>query len=128
MASAKAGHIFIVDNIGSTAAPNWVPTVDLNTPIPQSSTFLTNGTTGFYGDEATAFAAISNNLSALTSADLGKWGVIINNGTGLHEAFAVVNHNSEISVVPEPATMSLMGLSALGLVARRRRRSVAKAA
>jgi len=51
------------------------------------------------------------------SDGLGSWGV--NDTT--HTAWAVVNHNSKFAVVPEPATMALVGLGMLGLLARRRR-------
>jgi len=111
--SAAAKNIFIVANVGTTAAPVWVPTVDLNTPIPQPAAF-----------DGVVNAAFIANLAANPGGHLGEWGVDITT----HTAFAVVNHNSEISVVPEPAALGLMGLSALGLVARRRRSTEAKAA
>jgi len=44
---------------------------------------------------------------------LGAWGVDIANDV----VWAVVNHNSEFAVVPEPGTLVLFGAGLLGLVA-----------
>lgn len=48
---------------------------------------------------------------------LGAYGVDPTN----NRVWAVVNHNSQFSVVPEPATFSLLGLAAVGFGLRRRR-------
>jgi len=48
---------------------------------------------------------------------LGAWGV----DTANDNVWAVVNHNSGFSVLPEPATMALLGLGAFGLFFGRRR-------
>ncbi len=47
---------------------------------------------------------------------LGSWGV----DTATHTVWAVVDHNSEFAVVPEPASMSLLLLG--GLLGLKRRR------
>ncbi len=61
------------------------------------------------------------------NAALGTWGVDIGaNGTdGVGTVWAVLNHNSEFAVIPEPSTMVLGAVSALGLgfVGLRRRRA-----
>jgi hypothetical protein len=49
-------------------------------------------------------------------SELGAWGI----DTGLHEVWAVVDHNSTFAVVPEPATILLAGLGLLGLFGLRR--------
>jgi hypothetical protein len=48
---------------------------------------------------------------------LGTWGV----DTVQNVVWQVVDHNSQFAVVPEPATVGLLSLAALGLTIRRRR-------
>ena len=48
--------------------------------------------------------------------DVGEWGV----DPVAHTAWAVIAHNSEFAVVPEPATIVLFGLGGLALLRRRR--------
>jgi hypothetical protein len=61
------------------------------------------------------------------NAPLGTWGVDTGaSGTdGVGTVWAVLNHNSEFAVIPEPSTMVLGAVSALGLgfVGLRRRRA-----
>lgn len=50
---------------------------------------------------------------------LGTYGV----DTSTHVAWEIVDHSGTFAVVPEPATIGLLGLSALGLTIRRRRQT-----
>jgi len=49
---------------------------------------------------------------------LGAWGV----DTANHMVWAVIDHNSDFAVIPEPTSLGLLGLGALGLLARRGKR------
>ena len=51
-----------------------------------------------------------------TMSALGNYGVDTTGGV----VWAVVNHNSEFAVVPEPAALSLLALGGLALLRRRR--------
>ena len=44
---------------------------------------------------------------------LGDWGV----NTANHTVWAVLNHNSDFAVVPEPSTLVLLGIGAISLLA-----------
>jgi autotransporter-associated beta strand protein len=84
--------------------------------------FWKNAVQGNHGGTAT-FAGVgawSDYGTAGLSDDLGRWGVDLTDPT--HTAWAVVNHNSQFAVVPEPATLVLMGLGGLGLILGRKRR------
>lgn len=82
-------------------------------------------------DGAGGFAAGSwDNFVAeygVTPANLhrfvGSWGVNITD-TGGHDGvvWAVLNHNSDFSVVPEPSSLGLVGMAGLGLMNWRQRR------
>src|SRR5208283_1966362 len=49
---------------------------------------------------------------------LGDWGVDMTS----HTVWAVLDHNSDFAVVPEPSTLSLLAAGGLGLLAAVRRR------
>jgi len=57
------------------------------------------------------------NDAAIPASELGRWGV----DTANNMVWQVVDQRGTYAVVPEPATIGLLGLSALGLTIRRRR-------
>jgi hypothetical protein len=94
---AAAGDIHIDSQ---DASGNWVNTVKLDH----------SGTPTFVG--VRPYDAATDGLT------VGEWGVDIAN----HAAWAIVDHASTFAVVPEPATLGLLGLASLGLLARKRNR------
>ncbi len=121
--AAANGNIYLV----SLDGPTWQNAVNANSG--QNHSLFTNyqgSFLSFVGQHNEIFGFGSNpttaQLASITTSELnlamGAWGVDIST----HEAWAVVNHNSEFAVVPEPATFVLAGLGVLGLVAVRRRR------
>jgi len=90
--------------------------------LDPGTSLWTNAVLGNYGGTPT-FAGVgpwSDSGSPGLSDDLGRWGVDLTDPT--HTAWAVVNHNSQFAVVPEPATLVLLGLGGLGLILSRKRR------
>ncbi len=71
---------------------------------------------------------ICRHQSCQPNAALGTWGIDIDgNGTdGKGKVWAVLNHNSEFAVIPEPGTLVAGGFGMLGIAVAglRRRRLV----
>jgi len=61
---------------------------------------------------------LDNHTGATLAQDLGAYGIDLNG----HTVWAVLNHNSDFAVIPEPTSLGLLGLGALGLLARRGKR------
>ncbi len=56
-------------------------------------------------------------IAAGSPLTLGSWGVDIVN----HKVWAVLDHNSQFAVIPEPLTLSLLGVGGVALLRRRSR-------
>ncbi len=107
---AAGGNIFLawLDETGPQSQWMWRRAVEGNTG--QGANAVAN-----YQGSWDDFAAIhGTNLSVL----LGSWGVDTTN----NNVWAVVNHNSQFAVVPEPATWLLLCMAIPGAMLVRRRR------
>ena len=74
---------------------------------------------GSLGDTATIGGAPWQKVSGL-SGSLGDWGGSV---AGVDAYIVLDNSGNGVKVIPEPATMVLLGLGGIGLLLRRRRRS-----
>jgi len=95
----------------TAAAAGWIEPVTMD---PSSGNWVPAWATNHGANTGTFHLGAFN---AATDTNLGDWGTDPAN----HVAWAVLDHNSQFGVVPEPGTISVLGLSALGLCARRRR-------
>jgi hypothetical protein len=79
------------------------------------------GTDGSKDDVAGSWQAFVDTYG-VTDANLGNflgsWGVDVSDD----EVWAVLNHNSEFAVVPEPASIGLVAVGLLGALGSRRRK------
>jgi autotransporter-associated beta strand protein len=71
---------------------------------------------GFYGTSFTTFVANNGGVFNATTM-LGAWGRDTANGN----VWAVVNHNSDFAVIPEPGTCALFAIGSAFILWRRRR-------
>ncbi len=145
-AQAKKGTIYLgwlaPAGFGSLTAPTWEKafTGDFNlTTGAQDGSKGTDAVANFQGSFLSYLNSINDpshgfsggftqgSIASLTNAQLdqilGAYGV--DPSSGNHDVWAVINHNSQFAVVPEPSTLLLAALALAGLTGycRRRRRS-----
>ena len=122
-AQAAAGAVFL-GWLNPTDGAGGVPSVQ-NAVVGGGGTPLwQNAVTGNFDNNATpeeqnfagSFAEFQAAHGMNPSDYIGAWGV----DTGSHEVWAVVDHNSQFAVVPEPTSLVLacLGLIGLGLMRR----------
>ena len=107
-----------VTNIGGSQTDQFV--LQLNASTVTSSSFI-----GWLSGGSWVNAVSGNSggtplfvLGAYTGQGLGSYGVDVTN----HNVWAVLDHNSDFAVVPEPATWALLAFSLTTVMVFRRRR------
>lgn len=98
--------------LGWLDGSEWVNAVDGNT-----GNNATSAMQNFQG----SFALFQSTFGTDLSTYVGAWGVSAGGGTT--STWAVLNHNSDFAIVPEPASLTLLALSGLGFLALRRRKA-----
>ena len=112
--------LFVLELNASTVAPgNFIGWIN-------SSNSWVNAVSGNTGNNATvpqqgyagAFSSFQTTYGSTLSNYVGAYGVDVGNGN----VWAVLNHNSDFGVVPEPATWGLLAFSLTTVMVLRRRR------
>jgi len=104
--------------LGTFVGNGWVSAVSQN--IITAAMLLGDPTTGEYaGRYPYSWTTFQQDHPGATLAqDLGAYGIDLSG----HTVWAVLDHNSDFAVIPEPTSLGLLGLGALGLLARRGKR------
>lgn len=105
---AASGELHLAWFDGTT----WVNAIDGNSTVGSSAKFHQQLS---WTDFVTANPGVATNLSNY----LGSWGVDPAN----NQVWAVLNHNSDFAVIPEPSTVAFAGAGLAALVWRRMRRT-----
>ena len=108
-----------VTNIGGSQTDQFV--LQLNASTVTSSSFIGWLSGGSWVNAISGNTGGTPNfvLGAYTNQGLGSYGVDVTN----HNVWAVLNHNSDFAVVPEPATWALLAFSLTTVMVLRRCRS-----
>ena len=113
--------LFVLELNASTVAPgNFIGWIN-------GSNSWVNAVSGNTGNNATvpqqgyagAFSSFQTTYGSTLSNYVGAYGVDVGNGN----VWAVLNHNSDFGVVPEPATWALLAFSLTTVMVLRRRRN-----
>jgi autotransporter-associated beta strand protein len=136
---ATSGNLYLASLIPVNGVSDWENTIDANFAVAgATTTTIVDGVTLDIGDSVTSnnfarpfigtFAQWEADNPLFNSTDiadyLGVWGVDPDTlGSGEYNAWAIVNHNSDFAVVPEPSSLILAGIGVAGVfvVASKRR-------
>jgi hypothetical protein len=125
---ATGGALYLASLIPVNGVMTWENTIDANFAVTGATTAVADGATVNLGDAVTlnnaaspfigTFAQWEADNPLFNSTDianyLGVWGVDPDTlGAGEYNAWAIVNHNSEFAVVPEPSSLFLLSIGGL---------------